>query len=220
MSEKTNINFREELQKRVFGALFGLVFMAGSAGVVWVTTDWVDQAQAVWSSPQTSTDIIDRLEELKTSVAGLGEEVRVVRREVAALKAPTKIFEISVVNSGPIEGFCVELEPCDIRLKIRRLPETISCRIVAGSVRWAFFNPRTDTISQVRRLDTPSGRNLGIAWELTDLRIVTPSGLAPTSDFYFSLQYVDCPGVPAGSEPIPDASPRMPFVIHRVRPTP
>lgn len=199
------------------------LFMLGVLSLAaYALTPVGQRAKQVWESPGTLVRIDQRLEGIDEAMAEralhVDEKLDVMQRSISQLQRPTEVFRISVLNSGPIRGHCVELAPCDVRLKISRREETVACRIVPGSTQWAFLNPRTDTVSTVRRMDAATDRNIGTAWELIDIRIFTPSGLEPEALFYFTAQYVACPGMPEGTEPITDKSESIPFRILRPAP--
>lgn len=165
-----------------------------------------EKAEAVLRTPETMAELRDDIQGVSRKVDGLTVEVQ-------RLKRPDAVFEMSLWNTGPIEGHCVESEPCQIRVRLRRLKDAIECRIVPNSVQWGFINPRADTFIGARRLDPPNGRNIGLNWTDIDITLLTPPELEPEADFTFEAFYTDCPGTLSDDDPISFNSPRDRFSI-------
>ncbi|APZ53150.1 hypothetical protein Ga0080574_TMP2816 [Salipiger abyssi] len=165
-----------------------------------------ERALAIWNTPTSMTQISENL-------VNLSDRLDVVSVEVRRLKQPETVFEMSTYNTRPVEGYCVSGQPCTINVRIRRLQDALSCRIVPGSIQWGFINPRADTFVSARRMDRPSGRNVGVSWEDITIRLMTPPNLEPEAYFTFEAFYTECPGMGGGDDPISFNSPRDLFEI-------
>ncbi|MBT9385465.1 hypothetical protein KM176_16445 [Pseudooceanicola sp. CBS1P-1] len=179
----------------VFGAIVAVVFEPVR-----------DRAVAIWDSPQALGQIDAKIDTISARQAALAADVR-------RLKQPEAVFEMSTFNTAPVRGYCVEGQPCQIRVRLRRLEAALSCRIVRGSIQWGFINPRSDSFVGARRLDQPSGRNMGPTWEDVEITLMTPTGLEPEADFTFEAFYTNCPGTEPDEDPISFNSPRDRFTI-------
>jgi hypothetical protein len=162
-------------------------------------TNWV---VAIATTPKVMQEVVTSLDEVKT--------------DVRRLKQPRVVFEVSRIGTAPVDGYCVEGQPCTVRLRLRRDVNALDCRIVPGSAEWGFVNPRSEIFSQAPRLDDTSGSNLGPAWEDRIIRIMTPAGLQPTANFTFVASYTDCPGWVKGEPPLEYQSEPVPFTIRQV----
>jgi hypothetical protein len=197
---------RERVVTKVFDILIGWFFLSFVGGSLWfISEGFRIQVEDIWHSPQSIREAVevgransDRLDSLA--------------RRVSILSQPDVIFEVSPRNSGPVDGFCVEQEPCRMRIRVRRVEAALSCQIVPGAV-WGFINPATDTFTAARRLDSTSPRDLGASWEFIELEILTPVGLKPQSDFVFESSYVGCPGMEPDDAPISRRSDRIPIRV-------
>lgn len=165
-----------------------------------------ERAVAIWNVPGTMATFRSEIGALRQTVSDVSVDVR-------RLQLPSKVFQISEFNSGPLDGYCIEAQPCDIRIRIRRLEEALSCRIVPGTAIWGFQNPRSDTFVPAERLDRPNGRNIGTRFEDVQIRITTPRGLEPEADFIYAVDYVGCPGMRPGDTPVTYWADRVRFQI-------
>lgn len=197
---------RERVATKIFDTIIGW-FIIGliGGGLMVISEGFRHKAEDIWNSPTKLQEAVD---------VGRGNSARLdaLSKRVAVLSQPDVVFEVSARNSGPIEGYCVERQPCAMRLRIRRVEAALSCKIVPGAS-WGFINPRTDSFTAAQRLDTPSGRDLSATWAFVEIVVMTPSGLAPESDFVFEASYTGCPGMDAGDEPITRTSERIPIKI-------
>lgn len=170
-----------------------------------------ERAVAIWNVPTTMASFHQELGLLRRTVNDVSVDLR-------HLQLPHRVFQISEFNTGPIDGYCIEGLPCDIRIRLRRLEEALDCRIVPGTAIWGFQNPRSDTFVPAERLDRPNGRNIGTRFEDVQIRITTPRGLEPEADFIFATDYVGCPGMRPGDPPKTYWSDRDRFEIRKVGP--
>lgn len=122
---------------------------------------------------------------------------------------------MSVTNSGPVDGYCIEREPCVLALKVRRNIESLSCRVVPGSSRWGFVNPRSDALIFAERLGGSPPRDLDASWSTIETILRTPTGLEPGADLHFEVSYTHCPGMLPDADPVTYSSPRIPIEIRR-----
>lgn len=202
---------RERVAVKVFDMMIGwFVIAVIGGGLMLISEGFRQQAMDIWNSPQTLKEAVD------VSRANSDRLDRLDKR-VSILSQPDVIFEVSARNSGAIEGFCVEREPCTMRIRVRRVEAALSCKIVPGAA-WGFIDPRTDTFTAAQRLDQPSGRNIGASWTYVEIILMTPSGLSPESDFVFEASYTDCPGMEPGDAPITRVSDRIPVKVLNERP--
>lgn len=167
-----------------------------------------ERAAIIWNMPTAMAALGQELGAIRDTVANVSVDVR-------RLQLPDKVFAISDYNTRPLDGYCVEAEPCDIRIRLRRLEEALDCKIVPGTAIWGFQNPRSDTFVPAERLDRPNGRNIGTRLEDIQIRITTPRGLEPAADFIFATDYVGCPGMRPGDAPVTYWSERVSFEIRK-----
>lgn len=169
-----------------------------------------DRVVAIWESPKTQGAF---QQEVKAELISLGERVDTLGEKVQRLQLPDQVFEMSLWNTGPVDGYCVEGEECTFRVRLRRLEEALPCEIVPGSVRWGFINPDSDSFVVARRVDEARSRNIGPTWEDIEVTLMTPYGLEPEADFTFEASYRNCPGSNLGDDPVSFDSPRDPTKI-------
>lgn len=206
MSEVTKV-LHEEAKKKIAGYIIGGIVLV----IVGLFTPLWTQAAQVWNSPVVMQQMLVTLDEVAKAQEDLQDEIR-------ALRQPSEIFEVSQANSGAIDGYCVEGEPCEMSLKIRRTQDGLRCNIVPNSTQWQFLNPRTDVVTPVAVIQKPPTRNVGIDWTVIPVTILTPKGLEPDADFFFEAFYSDCPNTIEGADPISDVSSRIPTPIYKTKP--
>ncbi|QFT47801.1 hypothetical protein FIU97_14560 [Roseivivax sp. THAF40] len=193
---------------KFYDTVIGWVIVAVvGGGLMLVSEGFRSEIQSIWNSPKEVSRLSDAVERNGERLANLSDRVRV-------LSQPRDIFDISVRNTGPVDGYCIENRACRVQLRIRRLPESLACQIVRGSVQWGFINPRSDTFVAAQRVDDSRGRNVGATWEYLYITLMIPPGLEPEADFTFEAFYTDCPGTSDTDDPISRRSPRVPFKIY------
>ncbi len=198
---------RQMIWERFISKSVDWLVVAAIGGLVIMIFDPVkERAMAIWNTPDSLHQLVVRVENLLRQVAD-------VRDDIESLRRPSEVFEVSTTNTRAIDGYCVERQPCDVQIKLRRRPEGVQCRIVAGSVQWGFVNPRSDMFAPAQRLNPGFARNIGMTWTTIDVRVMTPVGLEPTADFIFEASYSGCPGMAKGDDPLSFQSPRIPFEI-------
>jgi hypothetical protein len=192
----------------------------GSAGlIVMLVFDPVrDKAAAIWNGPE---DTKMALTQVTVAQDAILRDLNDLRYQVGRLSQPREVFELSIENSGPVAGFCEELEPCQISLKVRRTPQAVQCRVVPDSTQFGFINPRTDTYSPAVRIGAGSdanARNIGLEWVTINVTVLTPSGLEPEADFVMEAFYTACPSTMPDQEPVSYRSPRDRYAIRTKAP--
>lgn len=193
---------REEVEKFIFRQVMTVV-ITGVLGLL---------AVAVFEPVR---DWLVGMASMPAEVQHQSERLLKVETSVRRLQQPDRVFEVSQTSTRPVDGTCTEGEPCRIRLRLRRLPEAIDCRLVRGSVEWGFINPRSEVFAHAERVDAPAGRNVGMTWEDSYVTLMTPTGLQPDANFTFIAKYTDCPGWEPGEAPLEYQNEPIPFVIQQ-----
>jgi len=165
-----------------------------------------ERVVAVWNTPKTMMSV-------EAQISSLSDQVDVVSTEVRKLKQPTKVFDISLTNTKPINGFCVEAQPCPINIRVWRTLEGETCKIIPKTSQWGFVNPRTDTYVSAVMISGGVARDIGRQYEDIQVTLLTPEGLEPEADFVFTTFYSNCPGTLPGDEPLAYNSQKVRFVI-------
>lgn len=192
----------EQGLKHLFGWL--MVLSLGLLG--WAFQPIKERMIAFWNLPKTLLELQDSDE---SRFSQIESRIEAALNDIIRLKVPKDIFDVEVDQSGPVEGFCVEAEPCTIRIRARRFPDTIACQVIPDASRYSFIDTRTDTVVAATRLDQPLRRNLGAEWEFFDVTVMTPIGLSPRSRFMYTNYYTGCPNTPSEMSPLQDTSPRI-----------
>lgn len=122
----------------------------------------------------------------------LPEAVEENRRAIEALRVPRFIFEIGE-RSGPVRGYCVEGEACQINIQVRRLRDALGCQLVPETVQYYYRNPRTNEITSVEIL-AGRPRDVGVRWIILPFTFTTPFGLVPEAELCVEPGYIGCPG--------------------------
>lgn len=119
---------------------------------------------------------------------------RAIRDDIDALRQPSDIFEVAA-SSGPVDGYCIANQPCTIRLLARRNREGLACRIEPGETRYFFVDLADDVRRrEVRRIDNPVPRNIGLDWTPITMTVDTPGDFAAAEAFFFVAIYSGCLG--------------------------
>ncbi|TYB83979.1 hypothetical protein [Oceaniovalibus sp. ACAM 378] len=198
---------RQMIWERFISKSVDWLVVAAIGGLVIMVFDPVkERAMAIWNTPDALHQLVVRVESLLGQMAD-------VRDDIESLRRPSEVFEVSITNTRPLDGHCVEREPCDIQIKLRRVAEGVRCRIVPGSTQWGFINPRSDLFAPAQRIIPGVARNIGMSWTTIDVQVMTPVGLEPTADFVFEASYTSCPGMTPRDEPLTFQSSRIPFPI-------
>jgi hypothetical protein len=121
--------------------------------------------------------------------------------DVDRLKQPDKIFELSA-TTAPVLGFVTGGAQDVWRLRMRKTREGEACEVVAGGIRFFFFNPRTNEPSPTRRIDDGDPGGVGRNWSNIDAVIYTPTGLLPDAELCVEKSFIGCPGQRPDDPPI------------------
>ena len=171
----------------------GKIILAGFVGVVISLYDPVRDAIAIrWNILMT---LDDRLQSIEHDVSSWEKAERVIRADIAALRSPAQVFEISTFLSAPVNGYCVVGKRCPMRLFIRRVPGAEECRI-QGDRTEHFLRSLVDGIArQVPSIRTGPATNLGADWTEVNLSIVIPDDIPVGSANYLLVAYyISCNG--------------------------
>ena len=195
------------LDQAMTWAVVGGVFGA----LIWLSEDRRDHVQRMWNIPE-------QVELIGDKVQIQGEQLTRVSDAVRRLQIPSRVFELSTSLTRPVDGYCVEDQPCDVQIVIRRLESALDCRIMPETARWGFVGSGTEIAVYAERLDEPVGRNITAAFTRITVTLHTPTDLSPVSDFFFDVEYVNCPGMHPGDEPVRISSVRIPFTVVKEAP--
>lgn len=189
---------KEKLIGWIFGGAFWIIGLALAA-----------MFTPVISATAALLEVPERLDVIEKQFEVLADEVR-------AGRLPQQFTILSPANTGPIKGYCVEGDPCDLVVKIRRAEEATGCRFSPGSGRYGFWDRREDAPSYAKVIVPFPDRNLPGTWVTMPLTVQTPMNLAPVSDFFIEADYLGCPG--QGQKPHPGRSNLVPIIIKDTAP--
>ena len=140
------------------------------------------------------------IEGIKDDVAALAVSVERNADAIRSLRQPADIFEISR-QSGPVDGYCVEGEPCAVNIRVRRHPDALVCRIVPETLIYYYRNPRNNEVYDTVLL-SGSPRDVGTSFINLQFTFSTPSNLIPNAELCVKPSYVGCPGMIPDDPPI------------------
>ena len=140
------------------------------------------------------------IESIKDDVAALAVSVDRNADAIRSLRQPEDIFEISQM-SGPVDGYCIEGEPCAINIRVRMHPDALVCRVVPDTLIYYYRNPRNNEVYDAV-LISGSQRDIGTGFINLQFTFSTPSNLIPNAELCVKPSYVGCPGMIPSDPPI------------------
>lgn len=130
-----------------------------------------------------------RLQKIEDSVSNWETTERVIRADIAALKNNNNVFDISTFLSRPVKGYCTLSMPCTLRLYVRRVPGSESCRIIGDrSEHWV--SSLIDGVARrVPSVNRGPAINVGLDWTPVEITILIPETIPDGAANYLLVAY-------------------------------
>tara|TARA_R110002111_G_scaffold3836_5_gene22734 strand:- start:197 stop:811 length:615 start_codon:yes stop_codon:yes gene_type:complete len=117
-----------------------------------------------------------------------------IRSDIAALRAPKDVFEVSTLLSGPVNDFCVPGEVCSLEVWVRRVAGSEDCKIDGSKTQHWILTKEDTTKRRVSRISSIATTNIGTEWEPLIMDLEIPDTISEGEAYYIVVAfYTDCP---------------------------
>ena len=188
----------------------GKIVLAGIVGLVVSMYDPVRESIAIrWNILMT---LDARLEKIESDVSHWEQFERLLRADIAALRNPARVFEISSHLSRAVKGYCIPGAVCELLIYVRRVPGSERCRIKRDEVAHYITHLETGIRRRAYTAEGSQIRDVGLEWEPVTLLIDIPDTVPSGASLYaVAAVYSDCSG--SGSPLVRDESLPIPVEL-------
>jgi hypothetical protein len=131
-------------------------------------------------------NLAQQIKGLQDGQEAANERLDLLRADVSVLQLPASVFQVSGQGSRPVDGYCLEGQPCTFALLMRRTPGAEACDVMTDRDHL----PRHFVVQlgiesserrEVIRLDERTVQNLTSEWTPISITLQMPSDFGVTA---------------------------------------